>query len=94
MAHAVHAFVHSPVVPQNNVLIKLDINNEFNTVTQDHSLEACSLRAPLIIRLALTAYATSSHFVIGNETILSKTASNNVIHQAPALITLAEDKAA
>ena len=31
-AHAVRAFVQSPVVPENNVLVKLDMKNAFNTV--------------------------------------------------------------
>ena len=40
---------------------------------RDHFLEVCSSRAPQILRLALTAYATCSHLVIYNETILSET---------------------
>ena len=72
-AHAVHAFVQSSVVPENNVLVKLDVKNAFNTVRQDHFPEVCSSRAPSILHLASTAYATSSHLVIGNETILSET---------------------
>ena len=70
-AHAVRAFVQSSVVHENNVLIKLDMQNAFNTVRRDHFLEVCSSRAPSILHLASTAYATSSHLVIGNETILS-----------------------
>ena len=54
-AHAVRAFVQSPVVPGNNVLVKLDMQNAFNTVRRDHFLEVCSSRAPSILRLASTA---------------------------------------
>ena len=45
-AHAVRAFVQSPVVPENNVLVKLDMINAFNTVRRDHFLEVCSSRDP------------------------------------------------
>ena len=72
-AYAVRVFVQSSVVPENNVLIKLDMKNAFNTVRRDHFLEVCSSRAPSILHLASTAYATSSHLVIGNETILPET---------------------
>ena len=41
-AHAVRAFVQSPVVPGNNVLVKLDIKYAFNTVRRDHVLVICS----------------------------------------------------
>ena len=41
-AHAVRTFVQFPVVPEKNVLVKLDIKNAFNTVRQDHFLEVCS----------------------------------------------------
>ena len=72
-AHAVSTFVQSPVVPENKVLIKLDMKNAFNTVKRDHFLEVCSSRALSILRLALTAFVTRSHLVIRNETILSET---------------------
>ena len=78
--HTVRALVQSPVVPGNNVLVKLEIKNAFNTVRRDHFLEACSSKYPSILRLALTVYATSCHLVIGNETILSETGANKVIH--------------
>ena len=67
------AFVQSPVVPENNVLVKFDMLNAFNNVRRDHFLEVCSPRAPSMHRIALTAYAMTSHLVIGNETILSET---------------------
>ena len=57
----------------NDVLINLDMKNVFNTVSRDHFLEACSSRAPSVLRLASTAYATNSHLVIDNETILYET---------------------
>ena len=44
-AHAVRVFVQSPVVPVNNVLVKLDIKNTLNTVRRDHFLEVCTSRA-------------------------------------------------
>ena len=62
-----------PGVPVCNVFVKLDMTNAFNTARQVHFLEVCSSRALLILRLASTAYATSSHLVIGSETILSET---------------------
>ena len=79
-AHAVRTFVQSPVVPGNNVLVKLDSKNAFNTVRRDNFLEVCSSRAPSILRLASTVYSTSSHLVIGNETILSETGIQKMIH--------------
>ena len=69
-ARGVRAFVPSPVVPGNNVLVKFHMQNVFNTVRRDHFLEVCSPRAPLILRPALTAHSTSSHPVIGNATVL------------------------
>ena len=54
-AHSFRAFVQSPVVPENNVIVKLDMQNAFNTVRRDHFLEVCSSRAPSILRLASTA---------------------------------------
>ena len=45
-AHAIRAFVQSPVVPGNNVLVKFYIKNAFNTVRRDHFLEVCSSGAP------------------------------------------------
>ena len=93
-AHAVRAFVQSSVVPGNNVLIKLDMQNAFNTVKRDHFLEVCSSRAPSILHLALTAYATSSHLVIGNETILSETGVQQGDPLGPVLFALAVDEIA
>ena len=92
--HAVLAFVQSPVVPENNVLVKLDMKNAFNTVRRDHFHEACSSRAPSILRLASTAYATSSHLVIGNETILSETGVQQGSPLSPVLFALAVDEIA
>ena len=91
-AHAVHAFVQSPVLPGSNVLIKLNMKNVFNTVRQNHFLEVCSSRAPSILCLASTAYATSSHLVIGNETILSETGIQKGDPLGPVLFALAVDK--
>ena len=88
-AHAVRDFVQSSVVPGNNVLVKLDMKNAFNTVRRDHFLEVCSSRAPSILRLASTVYATSSHLVIGNETILSETGVQQGDPLGPVLFALA-----
>ena len=93
-AHAVRAFVQSPVVPGNNVLVKLDKKNAFNTVRRDHFLEVFSSRVPSILRLALTAYATSSNLVIGNETILSETGVQQGDPLGPVLFALAVDEIA
>ena len=93
-AHAVCAFVQSPVVPGINLLVKLDMKNAFNTVRRDHFLEVCSPRAPSILCLASTAYATSSHLVIGNETILSEKGIQQGDPLGPVLFALAVDKIA
>ena len=93
-AHAVRAFVQSSVVPGNKVLVKLDMKNAFNTVRRDHFLEVCSSRAPPILRLASTAYATSSHLVICNETIHSETGVQQGDLLGPVLFTLAVDEIA
>ena len=93
-AHAVRAFVQSSVVPGNNVLVKLDMKNTFNTMRRDHFLEVCSSRAPSILCLASTAYATSSHLVIGNETILSETGVQQGDPLGPVLFALAVDEIA
>ena len=69
----VRAFFQSPVVPGNNVLDKLDMKKAFNTVRRYIFLEVCTSIDPSIHRLASTTYATSSHLVIVNETILSPT---------------------
>ena len=81
-------------MPGSNVLVKLDIQNAFNTVRRDNFLEVCSSRAPSVSRLALTAYATSSHLVIGNETILSETGVQQVDPLGPVLHVLAVDEIA
>ena len=86
--------VQSPVVPGNNVLVKLDMQNSFNTIRRDHFPEVCSSRAPSILRLALTAYATSSHLVIGNETILCETGVQQGDPLGPVLLALAVDDVA
>ena len=91
---AARAFVQSPVVPENNMLVKLDMINAFNTVRRDHFLEVCSSRAPSLLRLESTAYATSSHIVIGNETILSETGVQQGDPLGPVLFALAVDKIA
>ena len=65
-AYDVHAYVQSPVLPGNNVLVKLDMKNVFITVRLDNFLEACSSRALSILRLESTAYGMSIHLVIGN----------------------------
>ena len=67
--HAVRAFIQSPVVHENNVLVKVNMKNAFNTVRRNHFFEVCSSRDPSILRLVPTAFATSSHLVIGNETL-------------------------
>ena len=91
-AHAVRAFVQSRVVPEDNVLVKLDMKNAFNTVRRDHFLEVCSSRAPSILRLASTAYATSSNLVIGNDTILSETGVQQGDPLGPVLFALTVDE--
>ena len=78
-------------MPENNVLVKLDMKNAFNTVRRDHFLVVCS-RAPSILRLASTAYATNSHLVIGNETILSETGVQQGDPLGPVLFALAVDE--
>ena len=88
-AHAVRAFVQSQVVPESNVHVKLNMKNAFNTVRRDHFLEVRSSRAPSIFRLASTAYATSSHLVIGNETVLSETGVQQGYPLGPVLFDLA-----
>ena len=93
-AHAVRAFVQSTVVPENNVLVKLDMKSAFNTVRQDHFFEVCSSITPSILRLASTAYATSSHLVIGNETILSETGVQEGYPLGPVIFALAVDEIA
>ena len=93
-AHAFRAFVQSSDVHENNVLIKLDMQNAFNTVRRDHFLEVCSSRAPSILHLASTAYATSSNLVIGNETILSETGVQQDDPLGPVLFALAVDEIA
>ena len=65
-----------------------------NTVRRDHLLEVCSSRAPSILRLALTAYATSSHLVIGNERTLSETGVQQGDPLVPVLFALAVDEIA
>ena len=66
----------------------------FNTVRRDHFLDDCSARALPILRLESTAYATSSHLVIGNETILSETGVQQGDPLGPALFALAVDEIA
>ena len=90
-AHAIRAFVQSTVVPGSNVLAKSDMKNAFNTVGRDHFLEVCSSRAPSILRLASTAFATSSHHVIDNETILSETGVQQGDLLVPVLFAFAVD---
>ena len=41
-SHDVRAFIQSPVMPDNNALLKLDMKNAFNAVRRDHFLEVCS----------------------------------------------------
>ena len=93
-AHTVRAFVQSPVAPGKNVLVKLDMKNAFNTLRRNHFLELCLSRAPSILRLISTAYATSSHLVIGNETILSETGVQQGDPLGPVLFALAVDEIA
>ena len=44
-AHAVLAFAQSKVTPGNNVFVKLDKQNAFNTMRRDYFIEVCSSRA-------------------------------------------------
>ena len=53
-----------------------------------------SSRAPSVLRLASTAYATSSLLVIGNETILSETGVQQGDPLGPVLFALAVDQIA
>ena len=76
------------------MLVELDMKSAFNTVRRDHFLEVCSTRAPSILRLASTAYATSSHPVIGNETIFSETGVHKGDSIGPVLLALAVDEIA
>ena len=87
--HAVRAFVQSSVVPENSVLVKLDMKNAFNTLRRDHLLDVCSRRTPMILRLSLSAYPTRSHLVIGNETILSETGVQQSDPLGPVLFAMA-----
>ena len=93
-AHSVRAFVQSPVVSGNNVLVTFDMKNSSSTVRRDHFLEVCSSRAPSILRLASTAHATSSHLVIGSETILSETGVQQEDPLGPVLFALVVDEIA
>ena len=90
--HAVCAFVQSPVVPGNNVLVKLDLKKCIQYC--ETRLQVCSSRAPSILRLASTAYATSSHLVIGNKTIISETGIQQGDPLGPVLFAFAVDKIA
>ena len=81
-------------MPEDNVQVKLDMKNAFNTVRRDHFLEVCSSRAPSILRLASTAYATSSHLVIDNETILSETGVQQGDPLGPAMFAYSVDEIA
>ena len=56
--------------------------------------DVCSSRDPSIFRLASTAYATSSHLVIGNETILSETGVQQGNQLGLVLFALAVDEIA
>ena len=76
------------------MLVKLDKKNAFNTVRRDNFLEVCSSRAPSNLRFASTAYATSSHLVIGNETILSETGVQQGDPLGPVLFAKAVDEIA
>ena len=93
-AHAVRAFVQSPVMPGNNVLVKFVMQNAFNTVRRDHFHEVCLSRATSILRLALTAYAASSHLVIGNVTILFETSVQQSDPLGSVVFALAVDEIA
>ena len=93
-AQAVRAFVQSPVVPGSKILVKLDMHKASSTVRRDHFHEVCSPRAPSILRLTLTAYATSSHLVIDNETILSETGVQQGDPLGPVLFAMAVDEVA
>ena len=61
---------------------------------RDHFHEVCSSRSPSILRLASTAYVTSSHLVIGNETVLSDTGVQQVDPLGPILFAMAVDEIA
>ena len=73
------------------MLVKLDMQNAFNTVRRDHFHQVCSSIAPSILRLASTANATNSHLVIGNETIVSDTGVEQGDPLGPVLFALADD---
>ena len=90
-AHSVRAFDQSAVVHGNNVLVKLDMQNAFNAVRRDHFLKVCSSTASSMLRLALTAYATCNHLVIGNETITSEIGVQKGDPLGPVLFALAVD---
>ena len=66
----------------------------FNTVRRDHFLEVCSSRTPSFSRLASTEYATISHLVIGNETILSETGVQQGDPLGQVLFAMAVDEIA
>ena len=73
------------VRPDNDIYKKLLLQ----TLESDNYC-ICSSRGPSILNLASTAYATSSHLVIGNETILSETG----VQLGPVLFALAVDEIA
>ena len=76
---AVHAVRHfSANLPDNEVLVKIDMRNAFNTVRRDKFLSAVRQHAPSLYRLMWQAYSQPSSLYFGTTRIESATGLQQV----------------
>ena len=68
--HATRRYVMS--MPNENVLVKLDFSNAFNSLRRDCMLEAVAKDIPEIYRFAHASYSCNSVLKFGTHSIISE----------------------
>lgn len=93
--HAVRSFVTATAESnQQEVIVKLDMANAFNTVRRDSMLEAVRSRLPAIYPLVWQSYSSASPLYIDNKKIWSRTGIQQGDPLSSLLFSLAVDDVA